>query len=116
MVKETKPKPSPQSSQGLKVDFSLDQLKVGHNNAEMYLQLGEAVLMMTPTAFKKMMIDLEQVVHDYEQKHGTIEMPSGSSSAISPVKSMLKNLYQSRKIAPRLMSVNTKRRKHIVKD
>lgn len=90
-------------------------IKVGHNNAEIYIKLGEAVVTLPPSSAKKMVADLKRAVEAWEAEHGTIDsgLPKKRPKRESSAKRVIKALYKSRKVSSKLVSVNTSRRKHL---
>ncbi len=96
--------------------YAVDRAAVGHNRAEVYIRLGDAVVILPPSAAKRLAGELRQALSDWEARHGAISTEAGvkgGSRRESAPKRVIKELYKSRKVSRRLISVNTRRRKHI---
>lgn len=91
----------------------INRLTVGHNSAEMYIHLGDRVILLSPSAAKKMVNDLKSAVSTWEETNGPIDQyPDGKTKRTESVaKKALKTLYKSRKISSKLISINTSRKK-----
>ena len=93
-------------------DLKVDNVQVGHNFAEMYIRFGEKVVIMPPASIKKLTQDLERLVADFESQHVKIKANRKKKRESSAPK-VVKALYKTRKISSKLVSINTKRRKHL---
>ncbi len=104
---------SPSKPTGKTMDVK--HMSIGHNRAEMYINLGEAVILLAPSAAKKMMTDLQEAVTAWEKVNGTIKPDSDRKrkGSESTAKKALKSLYKSRRVTSKLLSINTSRKKHI---
>ena len=95
--------------------IDIKRLSVGHNYAEMYINLGDSVVLLSPPAAKKMMSDLKDAVTAWEKANGPIAKDSDRKGKRSEsiAKKALKTLYKSRKISSKLISINTSRKKRL---
>ena len=92
-----------------------DHLQTGHNRAELFLKFDDSVIIMPPIAAKRLLFELEKNVAEWEKVHGVIPNPRARPPKPKPesaVKRVLKQLYKSRRVTKRLISVNTTRRRH----
>lgn len=98
--------------------LQIDRISVGHNRAEIYVKLDETVIIMPPEAALKFKTDLHNHLDAWEKDNGTIPdaHPTKASKEESVSRKVIKQLYKSRKIGPKLLSINTKRRKHPTSD
>lgn len=103
---------SPEPTGSDEKNLEVDNIQVGHNFAEMYIRFGENVVIMPPASIKKLTQDLEKLVEDFESQHGKIKAPPKKKQESSAHK-VVKALYKTRKISSKLVSINTKRRKHL---
>jgi hypothetical protein len=90
-------------------------LQTGHNRAELFLKFDDNVVIMPPIAAKRLMLELEENVAEWEKLHGVIPNPPTPPPKPRPesaAKRVLKQLYKSRRVAKSLISVNTSRRRH----
>ncbi|MDP8227912.1 MAG: hypothetical protein P9M15_00505 [Candidatus Electryoneaceae bacterium] len=92
--------------------FDIEKLSVGHNRAEMYLRLGEAVIILPPAVAKRLADDLRQTIDHWEAQNGTIAEPRRPHPKKSLARQVVKALYKTRKVSNKLISINTRRRKH----
>lgn len=92
--------------------FDIDKISVGHNRAEMYLRLGETVVILAPAVAKRLTEDLRQMIDQWEDQNGTISDPKQPQQKKSLARQVIKALYKSRKVSHNLVSINTRRRKH----
>lgn len=95
----------PEKSSG----FTIDNISVGHNNNETYLKMGDYVVILPPQSAKRMALELKNHIQHYEKEHGKIAEPVKKSESLP--KKIIKALYKSHKVAPKLTSVNTQKRK-----
>lgn len=110
---EPSPAPSKSSDPGGK-NLIVQHIQVGHNFAEMYIRFDEAVVIMPPASIKKLAQDIGRAIADYEALHGKIKQPKQKKKKQeSTAQKVVKALYKSRKISSNLISINTKRKKHL---
>ncbi len=110
---ETSPAKSVSKTPGVK-KLTAEKIQVGHNFAEMYIRFDEEVVMMPPASIKKLTEELSRLVKDYEKQHGKIKPPRRKrGKQQSTAQKVVKALYKSRKVSSKLVSINTKRRKHL---
>lgn len=113
-VKYGNRKPSEHSREdveSVKTELSVDNCTVGHNSAEMYIRLGDVVIVLPPQAMKKLTQDLKQSIDKWEAEHGRIKGKKEKQQSVP--RKVIKALYKSRKVSRNLVSINTKRRKHL---
>ena len=92
----------------------IERISVGHNSAEIFLRFEDKTVILPPVVGKKLFNDLDRVVKDWENEHGTIKIDSGKRKRKETVpKKVLKELYKSRKVGSKLISINTGKRKHL---
>jgi len=78
------------------------------------MNLGEAVVILSPVAAKRMTRDLKAAISNYENREGEIKLPPGKDHPPeSSVKKAIKSLYKTHKIGSKLLSINTSRRKKL---
>lgn len=89
-------------------------IKVGHNNSEMYVGFDDSVIIMPPSTVKKLAFDLQKSIENYENDHGKIRLISDKTQPKkSTAKSIIRALYKNRKIGPKLVAINTRKKKNI---
>ncbi len=95
--------------------LNIDKFSVGHNRAELYIRLDETTIILPPAVGKRLCDDLQQAVKEWEEQHGRIPVSKGKKKGKpeSVPKRVLKELYKSRKIGSKLISVNTSKKKHL---
>ncbi len=111
---ETEPREKRVRVQGK--SFTVNKVAVGHNAAEVFFRLDETMILMTPGAAKRLARDLKSALSSWEARHGRIAAPATRKRGAkreSTAKRAIKSLYKSRKVNPKLISVNTSRRKHL---
>jgi len=95
--------------------ITITEIKVGHTSSEMYIRLGETAVIMMPAVIKKMTADLRKAVVEYEEEFGVIKLPKKPQikKRGSTAQKVAKALFKSKKIGPKLISINTRKRKHL---
>lgn len=110
---EQESKAPEKSESGKKIEVS--RISVGHSSSEMYVRFGEIVIILPPGPAKKLLEDLQQAMQTWESEHG--KLPDArdhkKKRRESGPKRVLKALYKSRKVGSKLITINTKRRKHL---
>ncbi len=94
-----------------KSGYTVDKISVGHTYAEVYLRFGDGVVVLTPSVAKRMAHDLAETVGQYEDEHGKVSIKPKSRKKESMPRKVIKSLYKSRRVSPKLVSINTKKRK-----
>ncbi|MDP8238290.1 MAG: hypothetical protein P9X24_04290 [Candidatus Hatepunaea meridiana] len=94
---------------------SMHGVTVGHNQAEMFIRFGDATIILPPEAAKEFYNDLQTVILDWEEEYGKIPKlkEKKKRKRESVPKRVLKELYRSKKIGSKLISINTSKRKHL---
>ncbi len=77
---------------------------------------GDTVITLPPSAAKRLLRDLRAAVGEYDAEQGKIALPVTSSRKEPAVNRVIKALYKTRKLGPKLMSINTRKRKHLPLD
>ncbi|NQT34012.1 hypothetical protein HQ587_02385 [bacterium] len=95
--------------------IEVDRISVGHNSAEMYIKFGETIVILPPGPAKKLLEDLKQAMRKWESEHGKLPdvKDRKKKRRESVPKRVLKELYKSRKVGSKLISINTRKRKHL---
>ena len=96
--------------------YAVDRVSVGHNCAEVYIRLGEAMVILPPPAAKHLTRELRRALTEWEGRYGAITGEPGAGGRNrreSVARKVIRKLYKSHKVSRRLISVNTRRRKHI---
>jgi len=106
---ETKPINKPEKK------ASMPGVTVGHNQAEMFIRFGDATIILPPEAAEKFSNDLQTVISDWEEEYGKIPKLKDKKKRKreSVAKRVLKELYRSKKVGSKLISINTSKRKHL---
>ena len=108
----TKKQSEPKREKAMK--SQINRISVGHNSAEIFLRFGDKTVILPPAAGKKLNIDLARAVSNWEKEHGTIRDDKSKRKKKETVpKKVLKELYKSRKVGSKLISINTGKRKHL---
>jgi len=94
-------------------EFVIKGMSIGHNHAEVYINFGQTVIIMPPATGKKLLKDLRRTLTEWEEQHGRLPEGKGKKRRESVPKRVLKELYKSRKIGSKLISINTSKRKHL---
>ncbi len=89
---------------------NIEKINVGHNNSEMYLRFEETTVLMPPSAVKILTEKLREEVDKYEKEHGKIKLPKKEKDKFS-AQNVVKSLYKTKKLSPKLVSINTKKKK-----
>ncbi len=89
-------------------------LRVGHTSSEMYISFGETSVILTPSTAKNLAENLHQQIEAFEAEHGKIKLPAKPTKRKeSTATRVAKSLFKSKKLGPKLLSINTKKRKHL---
>ncbi len=79
----------------------------------MYIKLDDNVIILPPKVAKKLQLQLKDTLSEYEEKHGKIKKVSHKRRVKESVpRRVIRELYKSRKVSSKLVSINTKKRKH----
>ena len=110
---EQKSKTPDKSESGKAIE--VNRISVGHSSAEMYIRFGETIIILPPGPTKKLLEDLRQVMQKWESEHGKLPDAKDRKKKRreSVPKRVLKELYKSRKVGSKLISINTSKRKHL---
>ncbi|MCF7809996.1 hypothetical protein K9N50_03310 [bacterium] len=93
--------------------LQIDKISVSHTASETFIKLEDRVIILPPAAMKKLYLDLEDTVSEWEAEHGKIKEPKGKKKKDLTPKKVLKALYKSRKVGSKLISINTGKKKHL---
>lgn len=108
----SKPEASNKSKAGSRIE--IDRIAVGHNRAEIFIRMADKTIILPPAAGKQFLLDLGRKITAWENEHGKIREAKGERKKRETVpKRVLKELYKSRKIGSKLISINTGKRKHL---
>ncbi|NQU06147.1 MAG: hypothetical protein HQ568_08655 [Calditrichaeota bacterium] len=109
---KSRSEPQAETSSGNKLQ--IEKISVSHTASETYIKLEDRVIILPPSAMKKLYLNLKDAVSEWEAEHGKIKAPKGKTRKgdLTPTK-VLKALYKSRKIGSKLVSINTGKRKHL---
>lgn len=86
----------------------VDRTAVAHNAAEVYIQLGEVVIIIPPQVAKKLLRDLKSLPLPVGD-----DVRSQARPAESVPRRVIRTLYKSHKLTSTLLLVNTRRRKKL---
>jgi len=107
-----KPEASHKSEDGGRIE--IDRITVGHNQAEIFIRIADRTIILPPAAGKRLLLELGRKINEWENEHGKIKTAKDSSKKRETVpKKVLKELYKSRKIGSKLITINTGKRKHL---
>jgi len=103
------------SEKGSGKKSEVNRFTIGHNRAELYIRFDETTIILPPAVGKKLCDDLQQAVKEWEEQHGRIPVPKGKKKGKpeSVPKRVLKELYRSRKVSSKLISIDTSKKKHL---
>ena len=90
-------------------NYSVESITVGHNSAEVYIRLGDYVLIMPPVVMKKLQSELSGL-------HLTEKPVDTRKKARKPepiAKQILKALFKGKQVTKSLIAINTKRKKKL---
>ena len=94
--------------------IEIDRITVGHNQAEIFIRIADRTIILPPAAGKQLLLELGRKISTWENEHGKIKTAKDRTKKRESVpKKVLKELYKSRKIGSKLISINTGKRKHL---
>ncbi len=92
-------------------NHAIDRVNVGHNNAEVYIRLGEFVLIMPPAVMKKLQGELAALLIEIEPAQTAKKQKEKKKEPIA--KQILKALYKGKNVTKSLVAINTSRKKKL---
>lgn len=114
VAEEKKPDPPKKQPDQSGLALDIKSLRVGHTSSEMYISFGESSVVLTPSAAKNLAENLREQIEEYETEHGKIQVaPKPKKRKESTATRVAKSLFKSKKLGPNLLSINTKKRKHL---
>ena len=94
-----------------KSGINVNKIRVGHTQSEMLIHFECHTIIMTPASLKQFQRRLKESVSEFEKNHGKIKARQKVNKK-GTVQKLVKALYKTKKLSPKLVSINTKKRKH----